>query len=210
MTNRTLDALSARRAERVHTRLHGKKPPRRRQKRNIETTSGAVACCAKPLCGQHRKTTPRSNSAHVNWRQLSVGWPSALWGPPAHTPAAGGAKNTFAPTGGYLIMCSRELLGLAFGLSCEAEDLGGGCHGRGERERQAEEKESTGRGMISFTMRSRIAFRRATRPRCASRGTNPDRRRTRRAPRFRNEGGRRSVGQRPSRSFDVTAVSDAE
>ena len=54
--------------------------------------------------------------------------------------------------------------------------------------------------MISFTMRSRIAFRRATRPRCASRGTNPDRRRTRRAPRFRNEGGRRSVEQRPSRS----------
>ena len=49
-------------------------------------------------------------------------------------------KNTFAPTGGYLIICSRELLGLAFGLSCEAEDLGGGCHGRGERERQAEEK----------------------------------------------------------------------
>jgi hypothetical protein len=42
-TTRTLDALSARRAERVHTRLHGKKPPRRRQKRNIETTSGAVA-----------------------------------------------------------------------------------------------------------------------------------------------------------------------
>ena len=50
-TTRTLDALSARRAERVHTRLHGKKPPRRRQKRNIETTFGAVACCAKPLCG---------------------------------------------------------------------------------------------------------------------------------------------------------------
>jgi hypothetical protein len=42
-TTRTLDALSARRAERVHTRLHGKKPPRRRQRRNIETTSGAVA-----------------------------------------------------------------------------------------------------------------------------------------------------------------------
>ena len=39
------------------------------------------------------KTTPRSNSAHVNWRQLSVGWPSALWGPPAHTPAAGGAEK---------------------------------------------------------------------------------------------------------------------
>jgi hypothetical protein len=39
-------------------------------------------------------------------------------------PAASGrdAENTFATTGGCLIISSRELLGLASGLACEAED----------------------------------------------------------------------------------------